>query len=277
MEKRIYPGIAMSPRMTNFGPVLFMGRLYEGLKAAGQAGFKFVELSLRSVSDVNPDELAQKLDEYGMSISAVATGQACLFDDLCLGAFDDARRRKAIAHFKEIAKFAKQIHSGAVIIGGIRGRLDGSKDLFEENTRKGIDAIRECAEWTDSIGIPLLIEPINRYETNWIFTASDGCKLLEEIGIDSVKLLLDTFHMNIEEASIKEAIIETGNHVGYVHFADNTRHAPGQGNTDFKTILSALEHINYSGPIVAEVLPLPDDQTALLKTKEFWQKLGLMS
>ena len=105
---------------------------------------------------------------------------------------------------------------------------------YQKNFDNGVNAIRECAEWTEANGIPLLIEPINRYETNWIYTAQDGCDLIDRIGVNSVKLLLDTFHMNIEESSIVNAIIKTGDRLGYVHFADNTRHAPGQGQTDFK-------------------------------------------
>ena len=77
--------------------------------------------------------------------------------------------------------------------------------------------------------------------------------------------------MNIEESNIVDAVTKTGDQLGYVHFADNTRHAPGQGQTDFKQILSALEKIGYSGPVVAEVLPLPDDNTAVLDTADFWK------
>ena len=271
----IKPGIALSPRLTKFGPVMFSGHLFEGLKAVSAAGFKYVELSLRSPTDVNPDELNKTLAELDLKITSVATGQACLFDQLCLGNENEKQRNKAIDHFKSMALFARQINSGAIIIGGIRGRLAGNDAEFQRNFENGVVAIRECAEWADAHEMPLVIEPINRYETNWILTAEDGCNLLNKIGVDSVKLLLDTFHMNIEESSIVDAINKTGNRLGYVHFADNNRHAPGQGQTDFKGILAALERIGYSGPIVAEVLPLPDDLAAINKTADFWKKMGV--
>ncbi len=271
----IKPGIALSPRLTKFGPVMFSGHLFEGLKAVSAAGFKYVELSLRSPTDVNPDELNKTLAELDLKITSVATGQACLFDQLCLGNENEKQRNKAIDHFKSMALFARQINSGAIIIGGIRGRLAGNDAEFQRNFENGVAAIRECAEWADAHEMPLVIEPINRYETNWILTAEDGCNLLNKIGVDSVKLLLDTFHMNIEESSIVDAINKTGNRLGYVHFADNNRHAPGQGQTDFKSILAALERIGYSGPIVAEVLPLPDDLAAINKTADFWKKMGV--
>jgi sugar phosphate isomerase/epimerase len=267
-------GITLSPRKTGFGPVLFSGRLYDGLNFIHRAGFKFAELSIRSVDDVDTRELNDTLGNLGIKITAIATGQACLFDHLCLGSEDDEQRAKAVEHFKKIVLLAKKINSGAVIIGGIRGRLAGSGDEFIRNFENGVKAFKECAEWAATNEMPLLIEPINRYETNWIFTAEDGRKLLDRIGIDSVKLLLDTFHMNIEESSIIEAIRKTGNRLGYMHFADNTRHSPGQGQTDFAQILKVLEEINYSGPIVAEVLPLPDDGTAVLNTAKFWNEMS---
>ena len=271
----IKPGIALSPRLTKFGPVMFSGHLFEGLKAVSAAGFKYIELSLRSTTDVNPDDLNRAISELDLKITAVATGQACLFDSLCLGSENDDLRNKAVDHFKSMALFARQINSGAIIIGGIRGRLAGNDEEFQKNFENGVAAIRKCAEWAEAHEMPLLIEPINRYETNWILTAEDGCNLLDIVGVNSVKLLLDTFHMNIEESNIAAAIIKTGSRVGYVHFADNNRHAPGQGQTDFKGILAALERIGYSGPIVAEVLPLPDDATAVQETAEFWKKMGI--
>ena len=266
-------GVALSSRKTGFGPVLYSGHLEEGLEAASQAQFDVVELSIRSVDDVNPAVLNPRLQNLNLKISAIATGQACLFDSLCLGSDDPDILLRSIEHFKAVTNLAINLGAGAVIIGGIRGRLSGTGDQYKKAYDTGVRTIRECAQWTDSHGITLLIEPINRYETNWIYTASDGLALLDEIGNNSVMLLLDTFHMNIEEASIPGAIEMTKDRLGYVHFADNTRHAPGQGQTDFKSILRALKKINYQGPIVAEVLPLPDDLTALNNTAEFWKTI----
>jgi sugar phosphate isomerase/epimerase len=162
-----------------------------------------------------------------------------------------------------------------VIIGGIRGSLK-DEGHYDELYDRGVEAFKACAAFTDSIDLTLLIEPINRYETNWIHTAANGLKLLDAIGVDSAKLLLDTFHMNIEEVSVVDAIRETGDRLGYMHFADNTRKAPGQGQIDFGSILDALEEIAYQGPIVAEVLPLPDDFSAVQNTAKFWRQNELL-
>jgi sugar phosphate isomerase/epimerase len=275
MIKNCPKGISISPQQTNFGPIMFAGRLFDGLRSLAENGFDCVELSLRSVNDVSPIELKKRLNDLNLKISAIATGQACLFDQLCLGCNERSQREIAINHFKKITDLSLEIGSGAVIIGGIRGRLQGVGQDYQKNYEYGLDAIRDCAMWSDQNQMPLLIEPINRYETNWVFTAEEGRKILDEIGIPSVKLLLDTFHMNIEERSTVQAILDTGENLGYVHFADNTRYPPGQGQTNFISIIKALNQIQYTGPIVTEALPLPDDKLAVENTAKFWKDMEL--
>jgi sugar phosphate isomerase/epimerase len=272
MSLKDHAGVALSPRPSRFGPLLFAGRLEQGLEQASALGFPYVELSIRGLDDVQPQELNQKLGELNLKISALATGQACLFDCLCLGSDHDQKRANAVTHFKGITRLAKDIHSEAVIIGGIRGLLAGDGETREQNYAKAVASIRECALYTDELGIQLLIEPINRYEMNWILTAREGLQFLDDVGVASVKLLLDTFHMNIEEADSLAAFEQTGKRLGYVHFADNIRQAPGSGQINFDAILNKLEEMDYRGPVVAEILPLPDDQTAIRKTAAFWQQ-----
>jgi sugar phosphate isomerase/epimerase len=272
MSLKDHAGVALSPRPSRFGPLLFAGHLEQGLEQASALGFPYVELSIRAVDDVNPQELNRKLGELNLKISALATGQACLFDCLCLGSDHDQKRENAVAHFKGITQLAKDIHSEAVIIGGIRGPLAGEGTTREQNYTKAVAAIRECALFTDELGIQLLIEPINRYEMNWILTAREGLQFLQDVGVASVKLLMDTFHMNIEEADTLAALELAGERLGYVHFADNIRQAPGSGQINFDAILNKLEAMDYHGPLVAEILPLPDDLTAIQKTAAFWQE-----
>jgi sugar phosphate isomerase/epimerase len=98
--------------------------------------------------------------------------------------------------------------------------------------------------------------------------------LLDEVGEPTFKLLADTFHMNIEEADISASLRQAGERIGYVHIADSNRRAPGQGHTDFRTIFQTLAQIGYCGPVSAEMLPLPDDLTALHQLRSFLSTLG---
>jgi sugar phosphate isomerase/epimerase len=121
------------------------------------------------------------------------------------------------------------------------------------------------------------VEPINRYETNFINTVADGLAALDAINEAEVKLLLDTFHMNIEEFDLSAALRAAGDRLGYVHFADSNRQAPGRGHIDFLSLLRTLKDMGYRGRITAEILPLPDDEAALQGVAQFLNSLSTVA
>jgi len=263
----------MSPRPSPFAPLLFAGRLEEGVKVAADLGFSAVELSLRASSQVEPPRLAAMLGDHALRLSAVATGQACLVDSLCLSSPDSDIREAAAGRLSGAIELAARF-GAAVIVGGIRGRLAGSPAEQASQRAGAIEAIRGCAVHAAEREVTLLIEPINRYETNFVNTAAEGLALIDEIAHPSTKLLLDTFHMNIEERSLEDAVLDSGDRLGYVHVADSNRQAPGCGHTDLVSVVSALGKIGYEGMLVAEILPLPDDAQAARLTAEFWDRMA---
>jgi len=264
--------VAMSPKSTVFGPMLFAGCLEEGLQAAAQAGFRKVEFSLRVPEDFKDGKLDDLLSKNKLCLSAIATGQSCLHDQLCLASPYDELRGRALERLKDFIVMAQRFES-AVIIGGIRGRLAGSTWEMQEQRNKAVDAMRECACFAEERSVPLLLEPINRYETNFINTSLEGLALLAEIGAPGFKLLLDTFHMNIEEPDIPMAVLAARERLGYIHFADSNREAPGCGHVDFNGVLQALVEVGYEGVISTEIMPLPDDLTALNRAASFYRTL----
>jgi len=115
------------------------------------------------------------------------------------------------------------------------------------------------------------MEPINRYETDFILSAADAVRLVEDLDCDNFGLMLDFFHMNIEDVSIEEGLRQAGDRLWHVHIADSNRRYPGCGHLDFGSIFAALKDIDYQGYISAEMLPLPNSDTAAQKTMEFLQ------
>ena len=101
----------------------------------------------------------------------------------------------------------------------------------------------------------LAIEPINRYETTLVTCAADGLELIERTGATNVGLLLDTFHMNIEERSIEGAIRRCGARIFHFHVADSNRGYPGSGHLDFRRIIAALADTGYDGFVSGEFIP----------------------
>jgi sugar phosphate isomerase/epimerase len=269
-------GVALCPKTTPFAPLLFTGQLAQGFQAAADAGFQMVELSLRSGNEVNPVELTQLLQKFNLSISAIATGRSFIEDSLSLTDPNAEIRGHTILRIKEHIQFASGFDA-AVIIGGIRGKLKGTASEQSYQRQMGVDSIRKCAQFAREHGVILLIEPLNRYETNFINTASEGIQLLDEISEPSVRLALDTFHMNIEEVNISASIQSVGNRLGYIHFADSNRLAPGQGHTDFAQVMHALTSIHYQGVIAVEILPIPDDTTAIRQAGAYLRKIYFQS
>jgi len=107
-----------------------------------------------------------------------------------------------------------------------------------------------------------VLEPINRYETTLINNVEQGLALIETVGAGNFGLLLDTFHMNIEEPVIEDSIRACGDRIFHFHVADSNRWYPGAGHLDFKSILDTLFATGYQGYVSGEFMPLPDADTS---------------
>ena len=254
-------GVSLSPTKSEFAPLLFSGDLNTGMQRAKDLGYCGVELSLLDSPAINQDDVLKKLETLGLKVYAIATGQTYYQDGYSLYGPTAEKRQKTIQRLKGHIDFATRLNS-AVIIGGIRGKINAQGQALEDLKKKGTLALKTCVRYAQEKNVRLLLEPINRYETNVINTLAEGSDLIREIGSQHLKLIPDTFHMNIEERSFQKSIVEAGDLIGYIHFADSNRRSPGWGHIDFSKIVSALKKVNYTGPVGIEVLPEPDDYSA---------------
>ena len=119
------------------------------------------------------------------------------------------------------------------------------------------ESLNDLGEHAGKYGVPLLYEPLNRYETNLVNTVEDGVRLLASLSTNNVKLLADLFHMNIEETDVASALRSGGDGIGHVHFVDSNRRPAGCGHTDFAPIAAALRDIGYQGYLSAEACRIP--------------------
>ncbi len=272
-QPRFGLSMATSPNPTEFAPLVYAGRLQVAIEALADTGFTGVEISLRRADEVDRAWLARALSERGLVISAFASGRICLEDSLCLCNPNAAVRKKALDRLVALLKLAAGFRA-PLIIGGVRGRLTGDKAQRARERTSAIRALRRLGDIAEQLGTCLLLEPINRYETNFVNCAREGLQLLHEIGSPAVRMLLDTFHMNIEEADPCAAIEEVGSCLGYVHCADNNRLAPGLGHIDFPALLHTLVKIDYHGFLSGEILPLPDSEAAVAQTHRYLHALA---
>jgi sugar phosphate isomerase/epimerase len=198
-----------------------------------------------------------------LRVPAIGTGQAWGEEGLSFTDPDPAVRRAAIERIKSHIPPAAHFKA-VIIIGLIRGVIKPGVEK-PQAMEWLINAIRECSRTARSDGVSLALEPINRYETTLINEAAQGLELIKSVGEDNFGLLLDTFHMNIEEAIIERSIQLCGKHIFHFHVADSNRWHPGAGHLDFKSILKSLSDAGYTRWISGEFLPKPDAETAARK------------
>jgi len=253
--------IVLSTQPAQFQAATFKGDLVTNLRRIAALGYDGVELAIRAPKLVDLDELERLTRACRLSVPAIGTGQAWGEEGLSFTDPDPSVRRAAIERIKSHVPVASRF--GAVIIVGlIRGILKSGVEQAQAMDWLG-EALRECSEAARPHGIRLALEPINRYETTLINTTAQGLELIESVGADNFGLLLDTFHMNIEEPSIEASIRACGKSIFHFHVADSNRWYPGAGHLDFKSILKTLFATGYSGWVSGEFLPKPDPLIAV--------------
>jgi sugar phosphate isomerase/epimerase len=261
--------IVLSTQPSTFSALAFKGNLPENLVKIKALGFDAVELAVRDPDQLDLHLLRSVLEQKGLPVSAIATGQAYVEEHLSLTDPQREIRQRALQRLKSHAALAERFKA-LVIVGLMRGRREAAIG-FETVQSWLVDALKECASAYEETRFAL--EPINRYETNLVNDVQSGLELLERVGKRNVGLLLDTFHMNIEEPSITESIKTAKGRLFHFHVADSNRWCPGAGHIDFPTILDTLEKTGYTGYVSAEILPLPDPDSAAKRTIEYLRRL----
>jgi sugar phosphate isomerase/epimerase len=272
-KKKMRIGISLSPTKSQFGPLLFSGDLYKGINAAKELGYSGVELSLLDSATIDKGKLLAVLEKQELAVYAIATGQTFYSEGFSLYNRDSDRRARAVERIKGHIDLA-QIVGSYVILGGIRGKIEEvSEEGKKEVLLHGRNSIKACVEYAEKKCVTLVLEPINRYETNVINNVDEGIHFIRELGSKRVKLVPDTFHMNIEERSIPDSLVTAREYIAYIHFADSNRQAPGWGHIDFHEIFSALKRIDYEGPIGVEVLPIDQDYQSAQQAVQYIESL----
>lgn len=157
-------------------------------------------------------------------------------------------------------------------IGLLRGGRVGDEPMraYQDRLAKSIYELLDTASVN---GIPLCVEPVNRYEINTFNTVEETLEFIERYGFDTLKVLPDTFHMNIEDASIEKALLAAGDKIGHMHIADSNRLAPGLGHLDYEKLIRTLREVSYNGYLTVEALPLPDPAACAKQGVEYMKQI----
>ena len=211
-------------------------------------GFDLIEASSLDPSSIDVDFTRRELEKSGIGV----TFSLGLSADADISSGDEDKTRRGEQTLGEVVSIARDL--GATHVCGIlySAFQKYSVPAIPSGVARSIEVIRRVGEKAAASNIILGMEVVNRYETNVINTASQGVEFCRRVGLDNVKVHLDCYHMNIEEADVGAAIIETGDYLGYFHTGDSNRGYLGSGSVDFGRVFRALVRSGYAGPITFE-------------------------
>ncbi len=243
---------------------LLSGTFEEKLRKAAALGADGVELMCYDPASLEAGTIRAGLAAHRLEAAAVASG-ALGFGKITLLHPDPPVRQAARARLADLIDFAARLGAPLVTVGGFRGRSSGDREAALAGLA---EILGEAAEVAARRGVRLALEPLNRYENDLIHTATQGLALIQRLNHPAVGLLLDTFHVNIEEASWTEPFARAfaAGKLFHVHLGDNNRLPPGKGLIDFRAILQTLQSLGYQGYLSAELLALPDADAAAADT-----------
>lgn len=218
------------------------------LETLARLGFDGVELNIRDPETVAPDRLKAYLAEFGLVLSMFASGLTARTFQLSLATEDGARRKDAIRRTVRFLEFAREFGAGM-----IAGLLKGAPQEAGPSARERLAAsVLELTPVADRLKTPLLIEAVNRYESPVGHSLADTWDIARRSGSPFVQILPDTFHMNIEEANMEQALRAHRACFTSLHLSDNTRHFPGFGAIDFARVIALLDGLGYQGKLAIE-------------------------
>lgn len=237
-----------------------------------QMGFDILEVALDDPSIIDARELKRIADDNGLGIT------------VC-GAFgptrdisneDPALRRIGIDYIRDGIRFAEAVGSH-LFSGPVYSSVGKTRMISDEQKRRErdwcIDNLNGLAKVAGDAGVRVGVEPLNRFESDMVNLVDQAIAIVRDVGSPVYGIHIDTFHANIEEKSIPEAIRKAGKELlCHVHACENDRGIPGTGHQDWNGIRDALHEIGYEGPVVIE--SFTPGAVEIAKAASIWRPLA---
>ena len=233
-------------------------------------GFETVEIPVEDLSHIDPALVKEELDKHGL-----VCGSVCA----CMGPGRDLRgtpedQKTAMDYCKALIDQMVVLNCPSLI--GPVYSVVGKADAVEPAQQKlewalVVENLKQLAQYAEGRAKQICIEPLNRFETDFLNTCDKGLKLIKAVGSKAVKLHLDTFHMNIEEKNQGAAIRKAGKRLGHFHACGSDRGTPGNDHIDWKPIAAALKAVGYKGDVVIE--SFTTDVKVIARAAAIWRQI----
>jgi D-psicose/D-tagatose/L-ribulose 3-epimerase len=233
-------------------------------------GFETVEISVESPARCDPAFVKAQLDKHGLKCGSVTP---------CLGPDKDlrgtaAQQRAGVDFMKKTIDVMLALDCPSLIgaLYSLVGRCEAVPAPERRRQWKTVAAnLRELCLYAAEHNRILALEPLNRFETDFINTCEQALQMIHDVGSPALKLHLDTFHMNIEEKDPARAIRKAGRHLGHFHACGCDRGTPGKDHIDWQSIAAALKAIRYEGDVVIESFTA--DNKVIARAASIWRQI----
>lgn len=214
-------------------------------------GFDWIEIPLENLDDLDYERGAEIIRSHGLGVSTcVAMGE-----DRDLIHPDPAIRENGMAYIRGAIE-ATQTLGATNMVGPVYSAVGRTWQMTDEERAQDTDLLVEnlgqLARYAADRGVVMCLEPLNRFETSFINLAEQMVEVVDRVGHPACQIMLDTFHMNVEEKSLGDAIRCAGPRLKHFHSCENDRGAPGTGHVPWDDVARALRDIHYDGPVVIE-------------------------
>jgi len=241
------------------------------VKKVREMGFDIIEICIEDPATIDASRINEALKENDLA----ATVCGAFGPDRDASSEDKNVRANATKYLEACIDAALEL--GSPFVAGPMYSAVGKTRLLSRDERVkqwslAVETLKPVADYAGQRGVQLAIEPLNRFETDFINTVEQGLDFLGRIDASNVGFLLDTFHMNIEEKDIPGSIRTAGSKVFHFHSCENDRGTPGTGHVEWKEVVSALHDINYQGPVVIEAFTT--EITEIARAVSLWRALA---
>jgi sugar phosphate isomerase/epimerase len=252
------------------------GSLPEKFELAQRFGFDALELRGRgnfALRERLPELRKARDDGVPMPI-------VCVDMTHFIGDFDPERRRDAIENMRSQLSVIAELGGEAAMTPASYGMFSKRLPPFEpprtpeQDRAVLLDGLGELGEHARAEGVLILLEPLNRYEDHMVNRLGDAVELVLAVGLDSVRVAADTYHMNIEEDHPASALLDAAPYLAHVQVSDSNRYQPGAGHLDWESVLGALHHIGYDGYLGLECRLRGDPVKALGQVPAFLRRIA---
>ena len=223
------------------------------ISKASELGFDVLEISVSRFLDISKFD-REKIKKFAEEKNIAFSFNFGLSKEYDISSENDSIRKNGIAYLKKILELVSSM--GGTSFSGVNYAAWGASLTKDESKKfyieRSINSMKEVIKEAEDLGINYSIEVLNRFEQFIINTCDEAIDFINRVDSPNLKIHLDTFHMNIEEKNIKDAIIKAGNRLGHVHICENNRNLPGNGHIPWDEVFGAIRRINYRGFIVIE-------------------------